>query len=174
MLQTIINDKQFLIHVASEIVVICGLSYFFNQKTKNCMTHIANLSSRLEEQEEIIQQHELLIKQLVESINKLSQQLEYVSQQKLPKSLPPKPSTNKMLKNIPVKNRVKHKKPVEEEPPKDTKSVSFEKEIEERFVELDSDSDSDSDNSILDLDEEISEELKDLDYVEEIDLKKQQ
>lgn len=63
------ENKQQMFHVASEIVVLVGITFYFNQKNKKLMGHIEDLSQRVEEQEDIIQKHEQIIRKLLEIVN---------------------------------------------------------------------------------------------------------
>ena len=64
-----LDGKMQLIHVTSEIVVLLGLTFYFSQKNRQLMSHIEGLATRLEEQEDLIQKHEQIIKKLVEYVN---------------------------------------------------------------------------------------------------------
>ena len=62
------TNKQLMIHVASEIIVLSGITFYFNQKNKYLLSHIETLSQRVEEQEDIINKHEDIINKLVEYV----------------------------------------------------------------------------------------------------------
>ncbi len=64
-----LDSKMQLIHITSEIVVLGGLTFYFSQKNRQLMSHIEGLATRLEEQEDLIQKHEQIIKKLVEYVN---------------------------------------------------------------------------------------------------------
>jgi hypothetical protein len=85
----ILENKQ-MIHIVSEVVVLIGLTFYFNQKNKKLLNHIEDLAQRIEEQEDLIQKHENIIKKLVSSINELHAN-------NLPQSL----SKNVMKKPVP-------------------------------------------------------------------------
>lgn len=97
----LLENKQQMIHIASEVVVLIGLTFYFNQQNKKLTGHIEDLAQRIEEQEDLIQNHENVIKQLVEQVNLLAQRqqnmLSAVPQpQVAPKPQPalrPKPKT---------------------------------------------------------------------------------
>ncbi len=59
-----------MIHIVSEVVVLVGLTFYFNQKNKKLRAHIEDLAQRLEEQEDLLQKHDQIIKQLVEHVSK--------------------------------------------------------------------------------------------------------
>ena len=63
------ENKSTLIHVTCEVVVLGVLVFWVNRKTSNLWEQVDDLSQRLEEQEEKIQNHERIIKQLIETIN---------------------------------------------------------------------------------------------------------
>ena len=186
------KDKQ-IIHIVAEFVIICGVVYYFNQKNKNLLIYIQNLTQRLDEQEDIIQKHQEIIQQLSDNINGLSNQISFLSPQqtnKIQKSQVKsqlKPHVKTKSKTKQAKSEEVHKSTplqLKEIPKKINKKVLFSnstKDNDESYVqELDNvyDSCSESDTSILDdLDNEISEELQELDEIEieeieEIDLKK--
>ena len=50
-----------MVHIASEVVVLVGLTFYFNQKNKKLMRHIEDLAQRVEEQEDLLQKHEQII-----------------------------------------------------------------------------------------------------------------
>lgn len=64
------ENKQ-MIHIASEVIALVGLTFYFNQKNKKLMGHIEDLAQRIEDQEEIIQKHEQMIQQLANVINSM-------------------------------------------------------------------------------------------------------
>jgi hypothetical protein len=180
MFKTLMKDKQTL-HIVGEIVIICGIVYYFNQKNKNMMVYIQNLTQRIEEQEDIIQKHEQVIKNLSEGVYNLSNELRNVSSfisSQLPKSNNIPPTKKSQIQPVHNKPPLKIKKEI---PPKSQKQVSFQENLEDQEISnsisqlsVISESDSDSDNSLLeDLDNEISEELQELEEITEPDLKKQ-
>jgi hypothetical protein len=64
----LLENKQ-IIHIATEIVAMVGIVFYFSSKNKKLLVHIEDLSQRLEDQENLIQRHEQIIKQLVQTIN---------------------------------------------------------------------------------------------------------
>ena len=82
----LLENKQ-IVHVATEIVVLIGLTFYFSSKNKKLLDHIEDLSQRLEDQEDMIQKHEQIIKQLVQVINNRPSHPGYPSEPKEP----PKP-----------------------------------------------------------------------------------
>lgn len=77
----LLGNKQQLIHVASEVVVLLGLTFYFNSQNKKLTGHIEDLAQRIEEQEDLIQNHENIIKQLVKKVNTLDQTQQRILQQ---------------------------------------------------------------------------------------------
>ena len=67
----ILKNKQ-LIHVAVEVVVLVGLVYYVSSKNKKLMNHIEDLAQRVEEQDEQIEKHEQIIRQLVDAMNRIN------------------------------------------------------------------------------------------------------
>ena len=196
MLKNLMKDKQ-IIHIVAEFVIICGIVYYFNQKNKNLLIYIQNLTQRLDEQEDIIQKHQEVIQQLSDGMHSLSNQIGNISSYVLPQQTnkiqkPQVKSEAKPQAKSQAKSQAKENKPLVhrnppiqvKEVPKKTKQVLFntpsstQNNTENYLQELEnlSDSCSESDTSILDdLDNEISEELQELEDldIEEIDLKKQ-
>lgn len=77
--QNVLENKQ-LVHIASEIIVLIGLTFYFSSKNKKLLSHIEGLSQRLEDQEDRIQKledskasMEQTIKQLENNLNLLTQ-----------------------------------------------------------------------------------------------------
>ena len=64
----LLENKQ-IVHIATEIVVLIGITFYFSSKNKKLLEHIEDLSQRLEEQEDMIQKHEQIINHLVQVIN---------------------------------------------------------------------------------------------------------
>jgi hypothetical protein len=164
------ENKQ-MIHIASEIVALIGLTFYFNQKNKKLLGHIENLAQKIEEQEDLLQKHEHVIKKMLEFMNEKDTTNTH---QILAKQL----ETTKIRKKPPAKEV--HTKPPLKVPtpskPESTK-VSFSDQIlkttKKPTVVVESEESSDSEES--DLDAELAEELEELEIEEEInvtDLKK--
>jgi hypothetical protein len=144
------ENKQ-MIHIVSEIIVLGGLIYYFNQKNKKLLSHIQDLSRKIEEQEGILQKHE-------EIIIKIS---EFINQQKN--------ISTPIIKKIPLKeNRTKKSEPIK---------VSFKQnpspiknKITQRVEEISS-SEEEEEEEESDLDAELEEELQELE-IEEIEIEK--
>jgi hypothetical protein len=129
----LIENKN-IIHIATEIVTIFGVIFYFSSKNKKLLEHIEDLSQRLEDQEDLIQKHEQIIKQLVISINKNN-----ITTKK--KQLSPKPV---------IKNIIKRKK---------ESSVPVTIEEEEESSEEENNS---KGNESSDLDADLVDELQEL------------
>ena len=155
------ENKQ-MIHIASEIVVLVGLTFYFNQKNRKLMSHIEDLAQKIEEQEDLLQKHEQIIKKMVEFINQQNQN-----------STPPVFVQKQPIKTKSKKDSVKevHSSPpltVRKSPTKDIKpKVSFKSDIQPVKEDQDEDEEEESD-----LDAELEEELKELEdeEVEEINI----
>jgi len=141
------ENKQ-MIHIVSEIIVLGGLIYYFNQKNKKLLSHIQDLSRKIEEQEGILQKHE-------EIIIKIS---EFINQQKN--------ISTPIIKKIPLKeNRTKKSEPIK---------VSFKKEsspIKNKIVQRVEEISSSEEEEESDLDAELAEELEELE-IEELEIEK--
>ena len=67
----LVENKQ-LIHIGTEVVVLVGLTFYFSQKNKKLIGHIEDLAQRVEDQEDMLQKHEQIIRKLVETLNNRS------------------------------------------------------------------------------------------------------
>mgnify|MGYP000583589285 CR=1 FL=1 len=138
----LLENKQ-IIHIATEIVVLIGLTFYFSSKNKKLMEHIEDLSQRLEDQEDLIQKHEQIIRQLVQAVNTNQQPPSSPTPQPKPKS---KKSKRDRTAPIPV-----------------TVHFNDNEVIEETIVtQVEESSGDDSD-----LDNEIAEELQELQQQQE-------
>jgi hypothetical protein len=164
-MSTLLENKQ-IIHVASEIVVLTGLTFYFSQKNKKLTGHIEDLAERIEEQEDLLQKHEQVIRKLVEFVNQ-QKNTQSNNQPTSPTSL--RPSTNFKKSKKPKRNkRDKHKEhvspplspplPVKQEP-----RVNFSFPISESQDNYNIVSEEYSSENNSDLDAEIEQELGDLD-----------
>ena len=156
----LLENKQ-IIHIVTEIIAAIVIIFYFSSKNKKLLGHIEDLSQRLEEQEDIIQKHELIIKQLVHVINNRGPITAVPKINNIPKS--------------PVKEKKIIKKPISrprvsfndnEEVKENPKPKQVERVIEKVLEQVTEESSDDSD----DIDEEIAEELDEL--LSEQDLKK--
>lgn len=164
----LLENKQ-LVHITSEIVVLLGLTFYFNQQNKKLMGHIEDLVQRIEDQEDLLQKHEEVIKKLVEYVNQQQtaktqpvhtpptpqvtpQVTQQVMSQVTPQSIK-SASKSKNVDKLPKKVEKPSKQPVVHAQQKEVvdRRVSF---TEEQFND---DSQSDSD-----LDAEIAQELSEL------------
>ncbi len=95
------ENKQQLIHVASEVVVLLGITFYFSQQNKKLMGHIEDLAQQVEEQNDIIISHEKILKTHEASIKTLENMLKFNSfQQPQPQQMyfePPKPTKKKSV-----------------------------------------------------------------------------
>jgi hypothetical protein len=155
------ENKQ-MVHIASEIVVLFGLTFYFNQKNKKLMSHIEDLAQKVEEQDDLLQKHEQVIKKMVEFINQnpSPQSVLVQTQHHKPKKILAKEVHTKPPLTV-------RKQPMKESPQK----VSFKTDIpKETKVEQYTEEEEEEDES--DLDAELAEELRELEEeeVEEINI----
>jgi len=151
-------DNKYMVHIASEIVVLIGLTFYFNQKNKKMMNYIEDLVQRVEEQEDILQKHEQLIKKLIGYINQLSSQ-PYNTSLPLHKQAPikqpsinPKSSIKISFKENSKNNKVENSK---------KNNIEILNENEETNENKESENEEISENE-EDLDKELDEELDEL------------
>ena len=153
----LLENKQ-IIHIATEIVALIGIIFYFSSKNKKLLEHIEDLSQRLEDQEDLIQKHEQIIRQLVQAVNNRGHP---------PSSQPSKPKHVKRKKTPSPPKRPLARPPRQPDKP----HVSFEdnEEVEETYEpqpvksaavveEYSSDEDSDLDAEIADELEELQEQ----------------
>jgi len=86
----LLENKQ-LIHIVSELVILLGITFYFSRKIKKLSSQIEDLALKIEEQDDIIQKHEQIIRSLVEYVNNQqhmpsSMQNSYISEKKPPKA----------------------------------------------------------------------------------------
>jgi predicted O-linked N-acetylglucosamine transferase (SPINDLY family) len=144
------ENKQ-IIHIATEVVVLLGITFYFSQKNKKLLEHIEDLSQRLEDQEDMIQKHEQIIKQLVQAVN--TRQLQEPPRSKHNNL---KRQSTKLQKSVPKPVKpVKPTKPV-------TSNIKVHYKPDPDNIEIHEVLESDSDND-SELDKEIQEELQEMD-----------
>mgnify|MGYP003450339003 CR=1 FL=1 len=152
----ILENKQ-LIHVASEILVLVCMVIYNNQKHKKLLKHIEDLVQRVEDQEDIIQKHEEVIKKLVLYVNNQQQITASNTQKQVQKPVRASANNKSSTRSVPdakIKSTPHRAPPLCAPPPipkPDTK-VHFNQE----FIE------EESEESDTDLDQEIKEELAEL------------
>jgi hypothetical protein len=163
----LLENKQ-LVHIASEVVVLLGLTFYFNQQNKKLMGHIEDLVQRIEDQEDLLQKHEEVIKKLVEYVNQQQSVMKSTPQQvvptqvqqqvqtQVPTQVPPQ-QYKSVLKNVEKSSPKKVSKPV-----KSSHQVYLEPK-----VSVSNEEEKDDSSHISDLDAEIAEELEELDEEEE-------
>lgn len=174
------ENKQQMVHIASEIIVLIGLTFYFNQKNKKLMGHIEDLSQRVEEQEDLLQKHEQVIRKLVDFINQSQTKIEspiQQTQQQVQKSQKvTQTSSVATTKSKNGKSSAHKESPLI--PPNETTSVPFAParvSFNQTLSQLSIDEESSEEQS--DLDAELAEELQELESNDEreleLDLKKQ-
>lgn len=156
-------DNKQLVHIASEVVVLVGLTFYFSSKNKKLLSHIEELSHRIEDQEDHIQKLEVSLQQVNQKFdafvqqvnagfNQMGQNISTLGQDREKKG-------KKILKQ--VKSVEKHTTPILEEvkPLRPENKVNFYTKV---VVEKEDDTDVEE-LSDIDLDEEIRDELNELD-----------
>jgi hypothetical protein len=159
-MSALLQNKQ-IAHVATEIVVLLGITFYFSSKNKKLLEHIEDLSQRLEDQEDSIQKHDQIIKQLVQIVNNINVQPKHrapmtSSQENHPQFHGSK-SVDKKSLHVKQKKKIKSPPKIYEE----NEEIDNELHIQQNEVnkiELLSEDDNESA-----LDDELAEELQDLD-----------
>ena len=126
-MSSIIENKQ-LVHIGAEIVILAGVSYYFSNKNAKLLESIEVINLRLNQQEEMIQKQDMLIKKLMIKVeqNHPKSQSSVVE----PKKVTKKQSSVSFEEKTPIIVRI------EEDDPEETES-NLDKEIEEELNELD-------------------------------------
>jgi len=152
----LLENKQ-MIHIATEIVVLIGITFYFSSKNKKLSEYIEDLSQRLEDQEDLIQKHEQIIRQLVQAVNTQTDSVKpHDVRKKKYKSKPTSQTTVSDQHQSPIRPVTVRQSSIRptvsfNDNDKDSSSIKIE--------EYSSDNDSDNDS---DLDDEISDELHEL------------
>lgn len=81
-------DKKTILHIASEIIVIGGISFYFSAKNKQCQEKISILEHKIQQQELIIQNHEQLLLKLLNNVNLLNNNINSIQQNNKKKKTP--------------------------------------------------------------------------------------
>ena len=157
------ENKQ-MIHIASEIIVLGGLIYYFNQKNKKLLSHIQDLSRKIEDQEGILQKHEEIIRKMSEFINQQKNTSTPIIEKT--KKIPVKEiRTITPKKSEPIKVSFKQNpSPIKNKIVQRVEEISSSEEEEEEEEEEKEEEESD-------LDAELAEELEELE-IEEIEIEK--
>jgi endonuclease III len=91
MFTNMMENKQQMIHIIAEIVLMIAIVFYFNQKHKKVLSLVEDLAQRVEEQEDLLQKHEEVIKKLVEGFNVLqTEQYKTHPPQAMPQQTMPK------------------------------------------------------------------------------------
>jgi sugar-specific transcriptional regulator TrmB len=156
----LLENKQ-IIHIASEIVILLGLTFYFNQKNKKLLGYIEDLSQRVEEQEDLLQKHEEIIKKLVEFINNIQKPTQLENTQKPKVIIKNNKTTIKPINTPPVPPKSRQSIQIPVTPSSVVKQSSLKNKV--TFQPPDEEMDDEED----DLDAELSEELEELNDQEE-------
>lgn len=144
-----------MVHIVSEVVVLVGLTFYFNQKNKKLMAHIEDLAQRIEEQEDLLQKHDQIIKQLVDHVSK--QQVAMQQQVTAPVR------TANVIKKASPRRKLRAKRRLSSPPPPPTPTPPVEQHPVRVHFAQDQDPESESESETeADLDNELQEELNDL------------
>lgn len=146
-------EKKDIIHIAVEIVVFIAITFYFSRKNKQIFKHLSDLSKKLEEQEEIIQNHEKIMTELIKYINNQNTQINISPSFKRKKNIVPIKKQNQAKKTITENKNSKVKVSLKET----NELVNKTPLNDDNKNTNDSDSESDSE-----LDKEIEVELQDL------------
>lgn len=179
------ENKSLIIHIAAEIIIITGITFYFSQKNKKTLEHINDLIQRIEDQEDIIQKHEQLITNLTNALNELNNKISHISTSsvnilKMPTPKPTEdniqknkkksPVTGKKNKNISHENIDIQKKPVDVQfhfiPAPNMNNFipnSMSSKVEEIFDNKELEEDNEN------LDSEILEELEELEELDKLE-----
>lgn len=143
-----------LIHIVSEVVVLVGLTFYFNQKNKKLMAHIEDLAQRIEEQEDLLQKHDQIIKQLVEHVSKP----QVAMQQQVTAPV----RTANVVKKASPRRKLRAKRRLSSPPPSTAAPVE-QHPVRVHFAQDQDHPESESESETeADLDNELQEELNDL------------
>lgn len=81
-------DKKTILHIASEIIVIGGISVYFSAQNRKCQEKISILEHKIQQQELIIQNHEQLLLKLLNNVNLLNNNINAIQQNSKKKKTP--------------------------------------------------------------------------------------
>ena len=95
-------NKQQIIHIVSELVIITGISIYFNSKVKKLANHIETLENKIIQQEQVIQNHEQLLLRLMNNFEMMN-----VNVSNIQKSFQ---QNNNNEENIKAKTKLKNNK----------------------------------------------------------------
>ena len=70
---TKIFDSKFSIHIISEILVMSAMTVYFSSKNKQLNEYIKDLTQQITKQETLLQKHEQIIRQLIETIKSVQE-----------------------------------------------------------------------------------------------------
>jgi len=160
-----------LIHIVSEVMVLVGLTFYFTQKNKKLGDHIEDLAQRVEEQEDLLQKHEQIIKRLVDHITKQELQLQKqqsLGSRKLARHHPSPMGIRSLEHKVVPRRETVAKSRYKKQSPK-TAQISFAEDTFQELVVEEESQESDEE----DLDTLLAKELEDLEDNNEDNLKKE-
>jgi hypothetical protein len=138
----LLENKQLLVHVASEVLVVSGITFYFHKKNKELLNEIEKLTQRIEDHAHVLDKHEHIIQKLAVLQSQRSTPMSGLSDNK------PKRKLYSTHKKPPLK--IPSVKPI------NSTHVSF---------TVDEESEEESSEGESDLDMELLEELEELDKI---------
>lgn len=173
-------DNKQLIHIASEIVILLGMTFYFSSKNKTLTKHIEDLSTQMEKQDDRIQKLETTVQQLSNVLGQVSQGLQQLGgntallSQRV-NSLTGESSGVRKRNRKPAVKKTPVPPPVPPSPSVEKKLVHFDEEDDEDEHEkpVANEDELSEDLSDSDLDAEIQDELSELSETENQSKKKE-
>ena len=117
------ENKQQLVHIVSEVVVLLGITFYFSQQNKKLMGHIEDLAQQVEEQNDIIIAQEKMLKSHDASIKSIENMLT--------RNFQPSFNVQSQSVNQPTHQQFFDTDNTKTTKPKNKKSVSFKDDHEE-------------------------------------------
>jgi hypothetical protein len=158
----ILENKQ-IIHIATEIVALTGIVFYFSSKNSKLLKQIEELNQRLKEQEEISREHNIIINELVQFVKKgYTQKNTKIDEKKKKTSSSNKPREKNNTKNVTFKDNEDNEdnEDVDEKITPPTEKVKpIEKKLHNTPIVIEEEYSSDDES---DLDADIADELSEL------------
>lgn len=163
-MSVLLENKTLLIHVACEVVVLGVLIFWVHRKTSNLWDQIDELSQRLEDQEDKIQNHERIIKEMIQVL-KQRQPTSVQSQPPRSSRVSKKPHLKSPVKK-PTITKSRHNNVLVDDPVDDPVDDKFDDPVDDEFDETESEMDEALKDELAELDIDFSEETGDEDPIE--------
>ena len=97
-------DNKQIIHIATEVITIIGLTIYFSRQNKKLYESIEVLTNSLNEQTEIIKKHEDIINNLLETVQRLISQQQIKQQPQNPHIIQQQPTIQPQNKTTKPQN----------------------------------------------------------------------